>query len=176
MRTPGSPARPEFSIDHTELLQAMVMTLKSIERALEELGFNGAITRMPGHPTLGIGERLVLAVEALAANGRTPPRRPRTPAERGRIGGLVRSPAKAKSSRENGKRGGRPLKTAPPAPPARTALRIDEAAETLGISRAKCYDLVAKGLIPSIKLGKTRRVPVAALEAFLKANRMEDKR
>ena len=64
----------------------------------------------------------------------------------------------------------------PTEPIARSALRMDEAAKALGISRAKCYDLVAKGLIPSLKLGKTRRVPVAALDAFLKANRMEDKR
>ena len=43
------------------------------------------------------------------------PPRPPTPAERGRLGGrlggLARSPAKKKASRENGKLGGRPRKT-----------------------------------------------------------------
>jgi hypothetical protein len=45
----------------------LIAVLKDIHRALQELGFNNAITRMPGAPTLGIGERLVLALEEIAA-------------------------------------------------------------------------------------------------------------
>jgi hypothetical protein len=44
---------------------------------------------------------------------KTPRRRPRTPAESGRIGGRARTPAKSQAARENGKRGGRPPKLIP---------------------------------------------------------------
>lgn len=43
-------------------------------------------------------------------------RRPRTPAESGRLGGLARTPAKRSASRENGVKGGRPSKTEKPLP------------------------------------------------------------
>jgi excisionase family DNA binding protein len=47
------------------------------------------------------------------------------------------------------------------------AYRIAEAAEVLGISRSKAYELVASGELPSVKIGTVRRVPVTALEAKL---------
>lgn len=46
-------------------------------------------------------------------------------------------------------------------------LKPTEAAESLGISRAKTYELIASGEIPSVKIGASRRVPVAALQAWI---------
>jgi excisionase family DNA binding protein len=43
-------------------------------------------------------------------------------------------------------------------------LRPQEAAELLGISRAKMYDLIGRGEIPSVKIGNSTRVPHKALE------------
>ncbi len=48
-------------------------------------------------------------------------------------------------------------------------LRVQEAAEALGVSRAKAYELIAAGQIPSVKLGGCIRVPVAALERWIGA-------
>lgn len=49
----------------------------------------------------------------------------------------------------------------------RLLLRPLEAAEALGISRAKAYELIAAGEIPSVKLGGCVRVPVSALENWI---------
>ena len=35
------------------------------------------------------------------------------------------------------------------------------------MSRAKTYELVMGGDLPSVKIGRSRRVPVAALEAWV---------
>jgi excisionase family DNA binding protein len=44
-----------------------------------------------------------------------------------------------------------------------------EAAERLGISRTKVYELMASGQLASVKIGKCRRVPATALTAFVDA-------
>jgi excisionase family DNA binding protein len=44
-----------------------------------------------------------------------------------------------------------------------------EAAERLGISRTKLYELMASGQLASVKIGKCRRVPATALTAFVDA-------
>jgi excisionase family DNA binding protein len=46
-------------------------------------------------------------------------------------------------------------------------LRISEVAELLKISRTKVYELVAKGEIPSLHLGRSRRVPLRALRDWI---------
>ena len=46
-------------------------------------------------------------------------------------------------------------------------LRIAEAATYLGLGRSKVYELIASGRLRSIKLESSRRIPVAAIEAFL---------
>ncbi len=48
----------------------------------------------------------------------------------------------------------------------RLLLRPSEAAEVLGVSRSKCYELIASGAIPSVRLerGKLVRVPLEALK------------
>ncbi len=47
------------------------------------------------------------------------------------------------------------------------ALTAEEAAHQLGISRSKFFGLMASGDIASIKVGRSRRVPFASLEAFV---------
>ncbi len=49
----------------------------------------------------------------------------------------------------------------------RMLYRPEEAAEVLGISRARLYELVAAGIIPSIKVGASRRVPADALRDWI---------
>lgn len=49
----------------------------------------------------------------------------------------------------------------------RLLLRPNEAADLLGVGRSKIYELIAAGDVPSIKIGKSLRVPVAALEQWV---------
>jgi excisionase family DNA binding protein len=46
-------------------------------------------------------------------------------------------------------------------------LTVDEAAERLGIGRSHAYVYVLRGDLESVKLGRSRRVPVAALDEFI---------
>jgi excisionase family DNA binding protein len=46
-------------------------------------------------------------------------------------------------------------------------VRPAEAALLLGISRSKLYELLAAGEIPAIKIGRSVRIPVIALEAWI---------
>lgn len=50
-------------------------------------------------------------------------------------------------------------------------LRVDEAAQALALSRTKVYELMASGELESVKLGRSRRVPTAALVDFLELSR-----
>jgi excisionase family DNA binding protein len=47
------------------------------------------------------------------------------------------------------------------------AVSVAEAAALMNISRAKLYELIARGEIPSIRVGGRRLVRVEALRAFL---------
>jgi len=49
----------------------------------------------------------------------------------------------------------------------RMLLRPAEAAEAIGVSRSRMYELLASGELPSIHVGRTVRVPVAALQAWI---------
>jgi excisionase family DNA binding protein len=53
------------------------------------------------------------------------------------------------------------------ASPDRLLLRVSEAAEMCGISRAHFYALLQRGEIPSVAIGRSRRVPVAWLTAWV---------
>ena len=55
----------------------------------------------------------------------------------------------------------------------RLAYRVPEAAAAIGVSRAKAYSLIAAGVIPSIRIGSSIRVPVAALKAFITKRQAE---
>ena len=43
-------------------------------------------------------------------------------------------------------------------------LRIEDAAKRLSMGRSKTYELVARGALPSLLIGRSRRVPLTAFE------------
>jgi excisionase family DNA binding protein len=49
----------------------------------------------------------------------------------------------------------------------RLTLSVTEAADVLGISRAFAYELVARGELPCVRLGRRLVVPRKALDALL---------
>ncbi len=51
--------------------------------------------------------------------------------------------------------------------------RPAEAAETLGLSRARIYQLIASGEISSVKLGSSRRIASVDLDDFVNRLRLE---
>ena len=53
-------------------------------------------------------------------------------------------------------------------------LRVDEAASLLGVGRSFLYALVQRGEIASVKLGRARRIPMSALEEFVKKLQAEE--
>ena len=55
-----------------------------------------------------------------------------------------------------------PSETVPP-----LLLTPVQAAAVLGISRTRIFALLARGDIESVQIGRSRRVPVVALEAFV---------
>ncbi len=46
-------------------------------------------------------------------------------------------------------------------------LRPEEAAEVLAVGRDRIYELIGSGLLRSVKLGRSRRIRAAELEAFV---------
>jgi excisionase family DNA binding protein len=57
--------------------------------------------------------------------------------------------------------------TIPTKPVQRLTLTVEEAASTLGISRATAYEAVSRGEIPCIRIGRRILIPKAALERLL---------
>jgi excisionase family DNA binding protein len=51
--------------------------------------------------------------------------------------------------------------------PTKVLLTVEEVAEATGLGRTYVYELVMRREIPSIKLGRKRRIPVTALEEFV---------
>jgi excisionase family DNA binding protein len=51
--------------------------------------------------------------------------------------------------------------------------RPEEAAEALGVSRARLYELMTRGDIRSVKIGASRRVPAVDLQAYVSRLRSE---
>jgi excisionase family DNA binding protein len=56
----------------------------------------------------------------------------------------------------------------------RLVLTIEEAAERLCIGRTLMYSLVKAGAVESVRIGRLRRVPAGALDAFLRQLRHSD--
>ena len=60
------------------------------------------------------------------------------------------------------------------APPAsRLAYGIEDAAEAIGLSRSRLYELIGAGEIAACKVGKRTIIPVSELTAFLERHRVE---
>jgi excisionase family DNA binding protein len=53
----------------------------------------------------------------------------------------------------------------------RITLTVEEAGTRLGISRTLAYELVRRGEIPSIRLGRRVLVPIRALERLVESAR-----
>lgn len=52
-------------------------------------------------------------------------------------------------------------------------LTVDEAAQRLGIGRSHAYIYVLRGEIESVKIGRSRRIPAEALDAFVERLRSD---
>lgn len=52
-------------------------------------------------------------------------------------------------------------------------LTVTEAAAVLKLGRTLVYELVLRGELKSIKIGRARRIPVSALDAFIR-ERLEE--
>lgn len=48
-------------------------------------------------------------------------------------------------------------------------LRVTETAQLIGLGRSKTYDLIARGELPSIRIGKCVRVPAEKLREWVNA-------
>jgi excisionase family DNA binding protein len=51
--------------------------------------------------------------------------------------------------------------------PVRLLLTVEETAEALNIGRSKVFDLIRCGDLDSIKIGRLRRVPAAAVQGLV---------
>jgi excisionase family DNA binding protein len=49
----------------------------------------------------------------------------------------------------------------------RLLLSPDQVAESLGVCRSRVYDLMRTRALPSVKIGRARRVPVSAVRAYV---------
>lgn len=49
----------------------------------------------------------------------------------------------------------------------RVLLTPEEAAEALGVGRTHLFKLIRTGEIPSVKIGRLRRIPAHALDAYV---------
>lgn len=49
----------------------------------------------------------------------------------------------------------------------RLLLTVPEAAEALAVSRSKLYELLASGAIASVRIDRSRRIPLTALEDYV---------
>lgn len=52
-------------------------------------------------------------------------------------------------------------------------MRMKAAENYLQVSRATLYRLIARGEIRSLKIGSARRIPVAALEAYIAGSKTD---
>jgi excisionase family DNA binding protein len=53
----------------------------------------------------------------------------------------------------------------------RLVLTVEEAADRLGIGRTLMYALITTGEVESVRIGRLRRIPAAALENYVKGLR-----
>jgi excisionase family DNA binding protein len=59
---------------------------------------------------------------------------------------------------------------------AKVLLTVEEAAQALGLGRTYVYSLVVKRSIQSVKVGRRRRIPLAALHDFVARQLMDVER
>lgn len=49
-------------------------------------------------------------------------------------------------------------------------LRVEDAAKCLSLGRSKTYELIASGVIPVVRIGRSTRVSRSALEAWIEGH------
>lgn len=52
-------------------------------------------------------------------------------------------------------------------------LTVPQAADRLGVGRSLLYEMIRRGEVQSIRIGRARRIPVSALECFVQ-ERLEE--
>ncbi len=55
----------------------------------------------------------------------------------------------------------------------RLLLRVTEAAERLALGRSTVYELIARGELPTVRIGAATRIPVAALQHWVERQMSE---
>jgi excisionase family DNA binding protein len=60
-----------------------------------------------------------------------------------------------------------PDQNQPPGPIAPLLVRVEEAARLLSLSRSMIYEMMNNGELPSVRCGAARRIPLAALRAWV---------
>ena len=65
----------------------------------------------------------------------------------------------------------RPAAGEPDQRPMVRLVTIATAADWLGLSRSKLYELLAAGELPTVRIGRSRRIAVTDLEAFIDRRR-----
>lgn len=58
--------------------------------------------------------------------------------------------------------------------PQRLLLRIPEAAEQLGIGRTKIYEMISKGELPAIRIGRAVRISASALRKWVEEREQQE--
>ena len=48
-------------------------------------------------------------------------------------------------------------------------LKVSEAGEMIGVGRSRMYEMLAQSIIPSVRIGKSIRIPVKALNEWVEA-------
>ena len=59
-------------------------------------------------------------------------------------------------------------------PPQRLLLRIPEVAETLGIGRSKIYEIIARGELPTVRVGRAVRISVTTLQEWVEEREQQN--
>jgi excisionase family DNA binding protein len=52
-------------------------------------------------------------------------------------------------------------------------LKVDDAAQLLGLSKSKVYELLADGRLERVRIDSSTRIPMAAIDAFVESLRSE---
>ena len=58
-------------------------------------------------------------------------------------------------------------------PPLKLLLTVEEAAQALNLGRTRMYALLQRRSVASVKIGRTRLVPVSALHVFIEQQLIE---
>lgn len=64
--TPSPYIDQVIRLAELDLRKQQIAQMERLIRAVEELGFNGATSRMRGSESMGIGERIVIALDKIA--------------------------------------------------------------------------------------------------------------